>query len=203
THKGGISSNGSFGTTNEGYAIAKLAGYKMAYYYAKQYGMNNISIMPCNLYGKNDSFDLEKSHVLSALVRRFCDAVSENKSELTLWGTGVARREFMNVDDLAEAALLLMNKCNSPEIINVGTGTDITIKELAAKIARATGFSGRIIWDSSNPDGMLRKCMDISKISSLGFSPKISLDEGIRQMIAEYLSLQKKLKANVQDKILR
>ncbi len=172
--------------TNEGYAVAKLAGYKMAYYYAKQYGMNTISLMPCNLYGKNDHFDLEKSHVLSALVRRFCDAVAEGKPEVTLWGTGVARREFMNVDDLADAAIFLMQRLNSPEIINIGTGTDISIKELAAKIATATGYSGKILWDSSKPDGMLRKCLDISKLNALRFKAKISLDEGIRQMINEY-----------------
>jgi len=172
--------------TNEGYAVAKIAGYKMAYYYAKQYGMNTISLMPCNLYGKGDHFDLEKSHVLSALVRRFCDAVTERKNEVTLWGTGIARREFMNVDDLADAAIFLMEKHNSPEIINVGTGTDISIKDLAAKIAKATGYNGKILWDGSKPNGMPRKCLDISKLKDLGFIPKISLDEGIKQMIQEY-----------------
>lgn len=180
---------GPFEPTNEGYAVAKLAGYKLAYFYAKQYGFNTISLMPCNLYGKNDNFDLEKSHVLSALVRRFCDAVAEGKNEVTLWGTGIARREFMNVDDLADAAVFLMEKWNSPEIINVGTGTDISIKDLAAKIATATGYKGKILWDSSKPDGMLRKCLDISKIQSLGFKPKISLDEGIQHMINEYKNI--------------
>jgi GDP-L-fucose synthase len=172
--------------TNEGYAVAKLAGYKMAYFYAKQYGMNTISLMPCNLYGKNDHFDLEKAHVLSSLVRRFVDAVRLGKNEITLWGTGSAMREFMNVDDFAKAAVMLMEKLNSPEIINVGTGEEISIRALAGKIASATGFKGEIKWDSSMPDGMPRKCLDISKIKQLGFSPEISLEDGITQMISEY-----------------
>jgi GDP-L-fucose synthase len=172
--------------TNEGYAVAKLAGYKMAYFYAKQYGMNTISLMPCNLYGKNDHFDLEKAHVLSSLVKRFVDAVGLGKNEITLWGTGSAMREFMNVDDFAKAAVMLMEKLNSPEIINVGTGEEISIRELAGKIASATGFKGEIKWDSSMPDGMPRKCLDISKIKELGFSPEISLEDGITQMISEY-----------------
>jgi len=175
--------------TNEGYAVAKLAGYKLAYYYARQYGMNTISIMPCNLYGKNDHFDLEKAHVLSSLVKRFVDAVKENKSEVKLWGTGSAKREFMNVDDLAGAVIFLMDKRSDPEIINVGTGTDITIKELALKIAKASGYKGKIIWDKSMPDGMPRKCLDISKFKQLGFAPKISLDDGIGQMISEYRNI--------------
>ena len=177
--------------TNEGYAVAKIAGYKMAYYYARQYGMNTISLMPCNLYGKNDHFDLDKAHVLSSLVKRFVDAVNLGKNEITLWGTGSAMREFMNVDDFAKAAIMLMDKLNSPEIINVGTGEDISIMELATKIASATGFKGEIKWDSSMPDGMPRKCLDISKISSMGFKPKISLDQGIEEMIREYRRLGK------------
>jgi GDP-L-fucose synthase len=172
--------------TNEGYAIAKLAGYKMAYFYARQYGMNTISLMPCNLYGKNDHFDLEKAHVLSSLVKRFVDAVELGKDEITLWGTGSAMREFMNVDDFAKAAIMLMEKLDSPEIINVGTGEEISIRELAWKIALATGFKGKIKWDSSMPDGMPRKCLDISKLSSMGFKPEISLEQGIEQMVREY-----------------
>ncbi len=172
--------------TNEGYAIAKLAGYKLAYYYAKQYGMNTISLMPCNLYGKNDHFDLEKAHVLSSLVKRFVNVVREGKEDIKLWGTGKAKREFMNVDDFARATVMLMQKRTDPEIINVGTAEEVTIKELAIKIARATGFKGRIIWDSTMPDGMPRKCMNISKLKRLGFRPRISLDAGISQMISEY-----------------
>lgn len=177
---------GPFEPTNEGYAVAKFAGYKLAYYYAKQYGMNTISLMPCNLYGRGDHFDLEKAHVLSSLVKRFCDAKREGLDKVTLWGTGTARREFMNVDDFADAALFLMEKWTSPEIINVGTGTDITIKELAEKIANLAGYAGKIEWDSSMPDGMPRKCLDISKLTTLGYKPKISLDDGIREMIDIY-----------------
>jgi GDP-L-fucose synthase len=180
---------GPFEPTNEGYAVAKFAGYKLACFYARQYGMNTISLMPCNLYGKNDHFDLEKSHVLSALVKRFCDAVEQNAESLTLWGTGIARREFMNVDDLAEIAVGLMREWNDPQIINVGTGEDISVRDLAEKIAHSTGFKGKILWDKSKPDGMLRKCLDVSKMKSLGFTPKISLDEGIARMIEYYRKL--------------
>lgn len=181
---------GPFEPTNEGYAVAKFAGYKMAYYYSKQYGMNTISLMPCNLYGRNDHFDLEKAHVLSSLVKRFCDAVDSKTQSVTIWGTGSARREFMNVDDMAAAALFFMETRNNPEIINVGTGSDITIKELAEKIATQAGFKGKILWDHSMPDGMPRKLLDISKMKESGFTPKISLDEGICQMIAEYRRLK-------------
>lgn len=176
--------------TNEGYAVAKIAGYKMAYYYAKQHGFNTISLMPCNLYGTNDCFDLDKSHVLSALVKRFVDAVDEGRSELVLWGTGSAMREFMNVDDLAKAIFFLMENWNEPEIINTGTAEELSIKELALKIANQTGFTGELIWDSSKPDGMPRKCMDISKLKKLGFKHEISLDEGIERMIKEYRALK-------------
>ncbi len=172
--------------TNEAYAIAKIAGYKMCYYYAKQYGMNTVSLMPCNLYGKNDDFDLNTCHVLSALVRRFCDAVAEGKDEVTLWGTGTPLREFLNVDDVARAVLHIMLNHNSPKIVNVGSGTEISIAELAKKIASAAGFKGRINWDSSKPDGMKRKLMDVSRLESTGFKPQISLDEGIRMMVEEY-----------------
>lgn len=177
--------------TNEGYSIAKIAGYKLAYFYSKQYGMNTISVMPCNLYGPNDNFNLEHCHVLSALVKRFVDAAKEGDKEITLWGTGMARREFLHVDDCASAILFLLENRDSPEIINVGSGQDISIKELAQKVACKSDFKGKISWDSGKPDGMLRKCLDISKISQLGFKPKISLDQGIDQMITEYRKSQK------------
>jgi len=176
--------------TNEGYAIAKIAGYKLCYYYSKQYGMNTISLMPCNLYGKNDDFNLESCHVFSALTRRFTDAADESKKEVTVWGTGTPRREFLNVDDLAAAVLFLMETHDSPEFINVGSGIDISIKELAEKIAAEAGFKGEIVWDSSKPDGMLKKCMDINKIKSLGWKPEIDLDKGIKQMVFEYRRLK-------------
>lgn len=178
--------SGKLEPTNEGYALAKIAALKQAEYYKKQYGLRAISVMPPNLYGPNDSFDLSKSHVLSALVRRFVDAVDDNNNEVTVWGSGSARREFMYVDDLAESVLFLMKNYEETEFINVGWGTDISIKELAEKIANQTGYQGKITWDTSKPDGMLRKCMDVSKSNSLGYQPKISLDKGIEYMIGYY-----------------
>jgi len=172
--------------TNEGYAIAKIAGLKLSAFYKKQYGFNAISLMPCNLYGPNDSFDLQHSHVLSALVKRFADAVSEQSGSITLWGTGIARREFMHVDDIARAIEFFLNKNSDYEFINIGWGEDISIKELATVIAQKTGFKGTINWDSSKPDGMLRKCMDVGRMKSLGFKPAIKLQTGIDQMIEIY-----------------
>jgi GDP-L-fucose synthase len=177
---------GKLEPTNEGYAIAKIAGIKLLQGYHKQYGMQGISLMPCNLYGPNDSFDLKHSHVLSALVKRFSDAVREKAPSITLWGTGIARREFMHVDDAARAILFLLENYESPDFINVGTGTDVSIKELAELIASKTGFTGTIEWDTSKPDGMLKKCMDVSRMKALGFEPAISLEAGIEQMIAIY-----------------
>lgn len=177
--------------TNEGYALAKIAGIKMAIYYKKQYGLNTICPMPCNLYGANDHFDPENSHVLSALVKKFVDAVEENSEKVTLWGTGIARREFLNVEDLAVALLFLMEKWDNPEIINIGWGDDISIHDLANLIAEKTGFYGQIEWDTTMPDGMLRKCLDISKITQLGFIPKIPLNEGIIRMINDYKRIRK------------
>jgi GDP-L-fucose synthase len=176
--------------TNEGYAIAKIAGLRLAQYYHKQYGLNCINPMPCNLYGTNDSFDPDNSHVLSALVRKFVDATDENKKDIVLWGSGVARREFLHVDDLAKALLLLVDKWNSPDIINIGYGTDISIKDLAELIANKVEYKGQIMWDTSMPDGMLRKCLDVSKLQSLDFKPSISLEQGIDQVINEYRNLK-------------
>lgn len=181
--------SGKLEPTNEGYAIAKIAGIKMMEAYYRQYGFNSISLMPCNLYGPNDSFDLQHSHVLSALVKRFTDAVDENKDEITLWGSGIARREFMHVDDLAKITVQMMEEYNDHHFINIGWGEDISIKELAELIALKTGFTGKINWDTSKPDGMLRKCMDVSKMKSLGIKPEITLEEGIEQMIGIYKQL--------------
>jgi GDP-L-fucose synthase len=181
---------GKLEPTNEGYAIAKIAGIKLLEGFYKQYGFNSISLMPCNLYGPNDSFDLKHSHVLSALVKRFTDATENNDAEITLWGTGIARREFMHVDDVAKAILFMMDNYHSHEFINIGCGTDVSIKELAETIAQKTGFKGIINWDSSKPDGMLRKCMDVSRMQALGFEPSISLDQGIEQMIQIYKNLK-------------
>jgi GDP-L-fucose synthase len=172
--------------TNEGYALAKIAGLRMAQYYERQYGLRCLCPMPCNLYGPNDSFDLQKSHVLSALVKRFVDAVDGGIDEITLWGSGVARREFLHVDDLARAVLFLLETYPRSDIINIGTGTDVSIQDLAEMISHQTGYTGRLLWDTSMPDGMPRKCMDVSKMHELGFQPSISLDDGIDQMIRDY-----------------
>jgi GDP-L-fucose synthase len=178
--------------TNEGYAIAKIAGLKMAEFYGRQYGMRTVCPMPCNLYGTNDSFDLQRAHVLSSLVRRFVDAVDSKAERVTIWGTGSARREFMHVDDAAEGIVFLMEKYDSSEIINLGWGVDVSIKELAEMIALKTGFLGSLVWDSSRPDGMLKKCMDISRMKALGFQPKITLEKGIELTIEEYRAIKLK-----------
>jgi GDP-L-fucose synthase len=172
--------------TNEGYALAKIAGLRLAQYYQRQYGMECLIPIPCNLYGPNDSFDPKNAHVLSANVRRFVDAAKDNIPEVTVWGTGSAKREFMHVDDLARALLFLMDAWKSPEVINVGTGVDLTIKELVELIAQKAEYKGRIIWDATKPDGMPRKCMDISKLAKLGFKPTMTLEHGIEQMINDY-----------------
>jgi GDP-L-fucose synthase len=181
---------GKLEPTNEGYAIAKIAGIKLLEGYYKQYGFNSISLMPCNLYGPNDSFDLKHSHVLSALVKRFTDATDNNDADITLWGTGIARREFMHVADVAKATLFMMQHYNSPQFINIGCGTDVSIKELAEMIAAKTGFKGIIKWDSTKPDGMLRKCMDVSRMKELGFEPEISLEQGVEEMIQIYKTIK-------------
>jgi GDP-L-fucose synthase len=185
--------------TNEGYAVAKIAGLRMAQYYARQYGMRVVCPMPCNLYGTNDSFDLENSHVLSALVRRFCDAVAQGNSRVTVWGSGLPRREFLHVDDAAEGILLFMERWLSPEIINLGTGSDVTIRELAELIAEKTGFQGEIAWDTNMPDGMPRKLLDVTKAAALGFQPRISLSQGVVQTISEYRTRREQSKAPLQQ----
>jgi GDP-L-fucose synthase len=177
---------GALEPTNEGYALAKIAGLKMVEFYGKQYGFNGISLVPCNLYGTNDSFDPLNAHVLSALVKKFVDAVDSGTEGVTIWGTGSARREFMHVDDAAEAVLFMMQHPDCPQIINVGWGEEISIKELAGLIAQEAGFKGKLIWDKSKPDGMKRKCMDVCRMKALGFAPKITLKEGIRRTIEEY-----------------
>lgn len=172
--------------TNEGYALAKIAGLKLLEGMHRQHGFNSICLMPCNLYGPNDSFDLQKSHVLSALVRRFVDAKAAGSPSLTLWGTGAARREFMHVDDLASAILFMMERHEHHPWINVGTGEDLSIRELAQYIAAQLGYAGDLLWDASRPDGMPRKCMDVSRMRALGFNPTIPLEAGVKQMIDLY-----------------
>lgn len=167
--------------TNEAYAIAKIAGLKMAEAYRKQYGFDAISLMPTNLYGPNDNFDPESSHVVPALIRRFHEAAQHNASEVALWGTGTVRRELMHVDDLAHACVFLMQHYDEPEIINVGTGEDVTIRELAGIIAEIVGFRGRIVQDTSKPDGAPRKLLDVSRLHALGWKTHIPLRKGLEQ----------------------
>ena len=168
--------------SNDSYAIAKIAGIKMCQAYRKQYGFNAISLMPTNLYGPNDNYDLDSSHVLPAMIRKFHEA----KDKVTLWGDGSAMREFLYVDDLAEAAFKCIVDYDSEEIINVGTGKDITIKELANTIADVVGFKGEIVWDTSKPNGTPRKVLNVDKIKSLGWEPKASLCEGIEKTYELY-----------------
>ena len=165
--------------TNEAYAIAKIAGIKLCQAYARAYGANFISVMPTNLYGPNDNFDLETSHVLAALLRKAHEAKTQNQKELAVWGTGEPRREFLHVDDLAAACLLLLEKYDSPEIINIGCGEDVTIRELAELICDVVGFRGELAWDKTKPDGTPRKLLDVTRIRELGWNPTIPLREGI------------------------
>jgi GDP-L-fucose synthase len=175
--------------TNEGYALAKITGIKLAQAYRSQYGMRTVCPMSCNVYGTGDYFNLERAHVLAALVKRFADAHASKAPSVTLWGTGNPRREFIHVDDLARALVLVMEKYDSSEIINVGTGSELSIRELAGLIADKVGYQGRVDWDASKPDGMPRKCMDVSKLTALGFRPEISLSEGVERTLAEYRTL--------------
>jgi GDP-L-fucose synthase len=170
---------GPLEATNQAYAIAKIAGIKLCQAYARQYGANFISVMPTNLYGPNDNFDLETSHVLAALLRKAHEAKTGNEKKLTVWGTGRPRREFLHVDDLASACFLLLEKYDSPEIINIGCGEDLSIRELAELICEVVGFEGDLAWDTTRPDGMPRKLLDVTKIRALGWEPTIPLREGI------------------------
>jgi GDP-L-fucose synthase len=166
--------------TNEAYAVAKIAGIKMAQAYRHQYGFHAVSLMPTNLYGPHDNFDLESSHVVPALLRKFYEAVQKNAPEVTIWGTGAVRREFMHVDDFADAALFLMLNYDREEIINVGTGEDVTIRELAGLVREVTGYQGGLAFDTSKPDGTPRKLLDVSRLRALGWQPRISLRDGLK-----------------------
>ena len=171
--------------TNEPYAIAKIAGIKLCESYRRQYGCNFISAMPTNLYGPNDNYDLNNSHVLPALLRKFHTAKLNGEKEVTVWGSGNPMREFLYVDDLADACLFLMREYNGEEWMNVGTGKDLTIKELAQIIQKVTGFKGKIVFDSSKPDGTLRKLMDVSRLEKAGWKYTVELKDGIRQVYEE------------------
>ena len=178
---------GELEPTNEAYALAKIAGIKMCQAYRKQYGFRAISLMPTNLYGPGDNFDLQGSHVLPALLRKFHEAAAAGATDVTVWGTGTPRREFLHVDDLADAALFLMLHYESPEILNVGTGEDLTIRELAEMMARVSGFRGRLVFDDSKPDGTPRKVLDVSRIHALGWKALIALEPGIAETYKWYL----------------
>jgi len=178
---------GSLEPTNDAYAIAKIAGIKMCQAYRKQYGFNAISLMPTNLYGPNDNFDLETSHVLPAMIAKFHTALNHSRHwEVKLWGDGSAMREFLHVDDLAEACFICMRDYNESEHINVGTGEDVTIKELAETIADVVGYDRYINWDTTKPNGTPRKVLNVDKIKALGWEPKISLKEGIKSTYEWY-----------------
>ncbi|PTX20104.1 GDP-L-fucose synthase [Pontibacter mucosus] len=172
--------------TNEPYAIAKITGIKLCESYRDQYGCNFISVMPTNLYGYNDNYDLNNSHVLPALIRKFHEAKESGAPTVTVWGTGSPRREFLFADDLAEACLFLMERYDGRELVNIGTGEDITIKELALLVKKVTGYEGEIVFDTSKPDGTPRKLMDVSKLHSLGFKYSTDLEEGIAWAYADF-----------------
>jgi GDP-L-fucose synthase len=172
---------GALEPTNEWYAIAKIAGLKMCQAYRRQYGFNAISVMPTNLYGPGDNFDLQNSHVLPALIRRFHEAKLRGDPTISIWGTGTPRREFLHVDDLADAVIYLMTTYDNEQVINVGWGEDVTIRELAEIIAKTSGFQGRLVFDSTKPDGTPQKLLDTSRISALGWKPNITLQTGIEQ----------------------
>jgi len=178
--------SGKLEESNDAYAIAKIAGIKMCQSYTEQYGFNTISLMPTNLYGPNDNFDLATSHVLPALIRKVHEAKIENKSTIEVWGSGEPRREFLYVDDLADACVFLMNNYDSPEIINVGVGQDLSIKELVHTIANVVGYQGDFIWDRTKPDGTPRKLLDVSKLNNVGWKASTSLEEGLRKTYEWY-----------------
>jgi len=174
--------------TNEAYAIAKITGLKLCQYYRKQYGVMYHSAMPTNLYGPGDNYHLQNSHVLPALIRKFHEAKQAGAAEVVAWGTGSPMREFLHVDDLADACAFLLGLPQPPDWINVGTGTDVTIRELTETVREVVGFQGKIVWDSTKPDGTPRKLMDVSKLASLGWRARIGLRDGIQRTYAAYRS---------------
>ena len=179
--------SGPLEPTNEAYAIAKIAGVKLCQAFSREYGANFVSAMPTNLYGPNDNFDLETSHVLAALLRKAYEAKKSSARELVVWGTGTPRREFLHADDCASACLFLLEKYDSPEIVNVGCGEDISIRELAELVCEVVGFDGELSWDKTKPDGTPRKLLDVSKLRGLGWTPTIPLRDGIAQTYEWFL----------------
>lgn len=178
---------GALEPTNESYAIAKIAGIKMCEAYRTQYGCNFISVMPTNLYGPNDNYDLSNSHVLPALMRKFHEAKENNSPEVVVWGTGSPKREFLHVDDLADASFYLLKNYDGKELVNIGCGEDISIKELALMVKEVTNFKGKLVFDTSKPDGTPRKLMDVSKLNATGWKPSINLKEGITDTYGLFL----------------
>ena len=178
---------GALESTNEWYAIAKIAGIKMCQAYRRQYGFNAISLMPTNLYGPGDNFDLQNSHVLPALIRRFHEATLRGDASMSIWGTGTPRREFLHVDDMADAVVYLLETYDDEAIVNLGWGEDVTIAELAALVAQVSGFKGTLTFDASKPDGTPRKLLDTTRLTSLGWKPKITLEQGIEQTYAWFI----------------
>ena len=176
--------------TNEAYAIAKITGLKLAQFYRKEHGVLFHSAMPTNLYGPGDNYHLQNSHVLPALIRKFHEAKTAGQPEVTAWGTGTPRREFLHVDDLADACAFLLRVENPPDWVNVGTGTDVTIRELTETVAATTGFKGRVTWDASKPDGTPRKLLDVSRLAKLGWKAKIGLQDGLARTYASFLAEQ-------------
>ncbi len=187
--------SGYLEATNEPYAIAKIAGIKLCEYYREQFGCNYISVMPTNLYGPNDNYDLQNSHVLPALIRKFHAAKINGDDNVTVWGSGSPKREFLYVDDLANACYYLMLNYNEKQFLNIGTGEDLTILELAELIKKITGFEGEIIWDKTKPDGTPRKLMDVSKAHSLGWKHEINLEEGIKKTYTNFLQTEPEIVA--------
>lgn len=181
--------------TNDAYAIAKIAGIMQVQAVRRQHGLHWISAMPTNLYGPGDNFSPSGSHVLPALIRRYVEAKESGAPEVTNWGTGTVLREFLHVDDLASAIVFLLERYDSPETINVGTGKDLTIAEIAAKVAAAVGYEGRTAWDTSKPDGTPRKLLDVSRLTALGWSPTISLDEGLARTVEWFLANRDTIRA--------
>jgi GDP-L-fucose synthase len=178
---------GALEPTNEAYAIAKIAGIKLCQAYARQHGANFISAMPTNLYGPGDNFDLHSSHVLPALIRKMHEAKMQNRREVVIWGTGTPRREFLHTHDLADALRFLLENYDSPQIINVGCGYDVTIRELALLVAKVVGIDAELVFDTSKPDGTPRKLLDISRLRQLGWQPKITLEDGVRDTYQWFL----------------
>jgi GDP-L-fucose synthase len=181
---------GGLEATNEAYAVAKIAGIRMCKHYNEEYGTNFISVMPTNLYGPNDNYDLNTSHVIPALIRKFHEAKLNNEPEVIAWGTGMPRREFLHVDDMADACVYLMENYNAPDIgefVNIGVGEDLTIKELAEMIKEVVGFKGKIVYDSSKPDGTPQKLLDVTKLHRLGWKARIPLKDGIKKVYQEYI----------------